>query len=188
MGARTPLAFAVALLLTPAVATAQVSRGAAQAPGIHITVPPKPEPPAQPGPLPVPTPHHQGRFDRAPDPVPGEDVFRAGPGTYRPRKQSFPYMAGGGFYPSGYIATEVIAEPLVVERPVVIERTTVVEVEREPAGREETAAAPSRPFVTAKPRTLYVIPRCYAGDKPPLPERLPAGCDIRNLKEIPPAP
>ena len=33
----------------------------------------------------------------------------------------------------------------------------------------------------AGPKTLYVIPKCYAGDKPPT-GTLPAGCDRKNLQ------
>jgi hypothetical protein len=36
------------------------------------------------------------------------------------------------------------------------------------------------------PKTFYVIPGCYAGDKPPQAERLPANCDAANARTIPP--
>jgi hypothetical protein len=39
----------------------------------------------------------------------------------------------------------------------------------------------------ATPKTLYVIPRCYAGDKRPVASQLPAGCNVRALRTIPPA-
>jgi hypothetical protein len=54
----------------------------------------------------------------------------------------------------------------------------------------ETTASPS---VTAplmapgKPKTFYVIPGCYAGDRPPALEWLPRGCDTSNMRVIPPA-
>jgi hypothetical protein len=37
------------------------------------------------------------------------------------------------------------------------------------------------------PKTLYVIPRCYAGDTPPRPEQLPAGCDATHVRTVPSA-
>lgn len=45
------------------------------------------------------------------------------------------------------------------------------------------AAAPPPPGV---PKTFYVIPGCYAGDKPPQAERLPANCNAANARTIPP--
>ena len=38
----------------------------------------------------------------------------------------------------------------------------------------------------AAPKTFYVIPSCYAGDRPPEPSALPRGCDIARLRKIPP--
>ena len=35
------------------------------------------------------------------------------------------------------------------------------------------------------PDTYYVIPGCYAGNRPPNPERLPKGCDAAKLKTTP---
>jgi hypothetical protein len=37
------------------------------------------------------------------------------------------------------------------------------------------------------PKTFYVIPGCYAGDKPPR-ARLPRGCDRSKVRTIPPQP
>jgi hypothetical protein len=44
--------------------------------------------------------------------------------------------------------------------------------------REPRAAA-------ATPKTLYVIPRCYAGTSPPRQEQLPTGCKAADVREIP---
>jgi len=52
------------------------------------------------------------------------------------------------------------------------------------------SSAPSAPAVTlppAMPKTFYVIPGCYAGDRPPR-GRLPRGCDKSKLRAIPPPP
>ena len=45
------------------------------------------------------------------------------------------------------------------------------------------APAPPPPGV---PKTFYVIPGCYAGDKPPQAERLPANCNAANARTVPP--
>jgi hypothetical protein len=37
------------------------------------------------------------------------------------------------------------------------------------------------------PKTFYVIPGCYAGDKPPR-AKLPRGCDPSKVRAIPPQP
>ena len=53
--------------------------------------------------------------------------------------------------------------------------------------RERTAAtAAARP---TGPTRMYVIPGCYAGNMPPRAERLPSGCDIKQVRVIdPPKP
>jgi hypothetical protein len=47
------------------------------------------------------------------------------------------------------------------------------------APRQQAAAAP--------PKTFYVIPGCYAGDKRPSAQSLRKGCDIAKVRVIPPA-
>jgi hypothetical protein len=53
------------------------------------------------------------------------------------------------------------------------------------AVESETAPAAS-PRPAAKPKTFYVIPGCYAGDKRPRQAMLPRGCDAGNVREVPP--
>lgn len=53
--------------------------------------------------------------------------------------------------------------------------------------RLASRGAPPRPAVqapalSAAPRAVYVIPRCYAGDAPPRREQLPAGCSSSALQ------
>ena len=50
---------------------------------------------------------------------------------------------------------------------------------------QSAAAAPAAP--PAQPKTFYVIPGCYAGDKPPSGDRLPPACDVTKLRTVPPA-
>ena len=47
-------------------------------------------------------------------------------------------------------------------------------------------SAPPAPMLPGKPKTFYVIPGCYMGDRPPEPEWLPAGCDRSKMRVIPP--
>jgi hypothetical protein len=42
------------------------------------------------------------------------------------------------------------------------------------------------PRVAAIPKTFYVVPGCYAGDRPPAAGRLPTGCSSKNVRTIPP--
>jgi len=35
------------------------------------------------------------------------------------------------------------------------------------------------------PDTFYVIPGCYAGNRPPNPDRLPKDCNVGKLKTTP---
>jgi hypothetical protein len=64
--------------------------------------------------------------------------------------------------------------------------------EARPAPREAISAIPALPNVTlpaslpGKPKTFYVIPGCYAGDRSPEPAWLPAGCDSSKIRIIPP--
>ena len=47
-------------------------------------------------------------------------------------------------------------------------------------------AMPAPPMVPGPPKTFYVIPGCYAGDRPPAAESLRPGCDRSNMRVIPP--
>jgi hypothetical protein len=44
----------------------------------------------------------------------------------------------------------------------------------------------ARNVTPAVPKTFYVIPKCYAGDKKPSDDQLPKGCLARNVRAIPP--
>jgi len=52
----------------------------------------------------------------------------------------------------------------------------------QPSGSAGTPVAPA----PGTPKTFYVIPSCYAGDRRPEPSALPSGCDISRLRTIPP--
>lgn len=45
---------------------------------------------------------------------------------------------------------------------------------------------PEQRAAAAPPKTFYVIPRCYAGDTPPIPEQLPEACKGAKVRTVPP--
>jgi hypothetical protein len=131
--------------------------------------------------------------DRTPPPLPSErpDVFVAPPGTYvpNPRPPIFnPGFPVFGSWPYGYWDPYssrhrrwhhdrdeyTDRSPREVERPPAVAPAPAPEPEKYVAG------------VPGKPKTFYVIPGCYAGDRPPERDRIPQGCDVRKLRKIPP--
>jgi len=57
----------------------------------------------------------------------------------------------------------------------------------EPPKAAEPAPLPEPPKMAAVhgPDLFYVIPGCYAGNRPPNPQRLPKGCDLAKLRTTP---
>ena len=142
----------------------------------------------------------------APLPTAVPDRFRAGPDTYtqhdgrrmyrdlgrrsrgeggRPRQRRLP--SGFGFFPWGYTwdggADAVRADAVRSAEPATPSREDRRAVD--PPERREWPL-PKAPGPGA-PKTLYVIPGCYAGDKPPRPDQLRPGCEASHVVEIPPA-
>ena len=58
--------------------------------------------------------------------------------------------------------------------------TSRMERVRTASEREEPAVAIASPSA----KTLYVVPRCYAGDRPPTEADLPAGCRLADLRVV----
>jgi hypothetical protein len=56
-------------------------------------------------------------------------------------------------------------------------------VDLTPTRRAEITAMPPRP-----PETMYAIPGCYGGNRPPVAANLPKGCDITKVHVIRPQP
>jgi hypothetical protein len=56
-------------------------------------------------------------------------------------------------------------------------------VDLTPTRRAEIAVMPPRP-----PETMYAIPGCYGGNRPPVAANLPKGCDIAKVRVIRPQP
>jgi hypothetical protein len=52
--------------------------------------------------------------------------------------------------------------------------------------KPDSTIAEASPTVAAGVRTLYVISRCYAGDRMPLASQLPAGCRVDDVRVIAP--
>ena len=65
----------------------------------------------------------------------------------------------------------------IVPNETVTYRADLERIEPTPQPRIPVTAA-------ASPKTLYVIPRCYAGDTPPRAEQLPAGCDASDVRAV----
>lgn len=119
-------------------------------------------------------------------PDPGtRDVFIAGPQTYTPRRDRagrdlppvFPVL-GGGYLADGL--RDVAPREITVN---------VRMLPAPPPAAAPTPAAPAPPppvLAPGKPKTFYVIPGCYAGDKHPRDTPLAAGCDRSKLRVLPP--
>ena len=119
-----------------------------------------------------------------PIPTPPIDQFRAQPDTYQVRPGA-PGTGSFAFFP-------VTASPVVVVVERIVERTPTIyrrdmDLRGETPAADRPAAQPA-PVIAPRaiPKTFYVIPGCYAGDKRPLREQLPAGCDPRRVRVIPP--
>ena len=56
-------------------------------------------------------------------------------------------------------------------------------VDLTPTRRAEITVMPPRP-----PETMYAIPGCYGGNRPPVAANLPKGCDIAKVRVIRPQP
>lgn len=115
------------------------------------------------------------------------DLFLAGPDTYSPRPYPFlfvypivmpwpPYVPLAGTVPSP--PTAQIAAPAFGTAPRAVSTSPV----NPPVPIADVPPAPTR----GGPKLFYVIPACYAGDKPPEADRLPSGCDITKLRTIAP--
>jgi hypothetical protein len=113
-----------------------------------------------------------------------EDVFIARPDTYRPDPNRIlsPFVFGFGpqlVYPA--------IQPIIV----VVSREPLESTRVAPPPVISAPVPPPAPYVAGvpgRPKTFYLIPGCYAGDRPPEPESLKPGCSISRLRVIPPRP
>lgn len=181
----------VTLLLMPASGEAQRPRlGAPILPHVDPFPKPEKEPPPAPAPSqPAPTVPSDG----------ARDLFRAAPGTFDPRfdRVLTPAELGVWFPQSATVwPVWVTSEPQRRAgdvRP--IEQTVRIIIEHRqappaavpPPAPAVTLPAATVPLPPGHKRTLYVIPGCYAGDKPPRRDQLRPGCDMRSVRTISPA-
>lgn len=212
---RSVLFAGAGMLLAASYGGAQVSRGVAAAPGITVHAPPPPPPatvlPQQPpsGRYPSHAAASGDLFVARPDTYAPQ--FDRRHSRHRSRhlrtttRALFPYAAEvNGFFvglaadvngamllepgldragvdPEGFehAAADVRADEAarVAASP---ERASLERAQIAAADRIASAVAP------AAAKTLYVIPRCYAGDRRPLAADLPAGCSLADLRVISP--
>jgi hypothetical protein len=129
-----------------------------------------------------------------------DDVFRARPWTYRPGRSQLFFRGGGGYYPYPYYPFPIYPsysypypyyppgqiypdpEPTVtVFPPTAADATPVVPPAPAPTPEPYVAGPPG------PPKTFYIIPNCYLGDRRPDPASLAPGCSISKLRVIPPS-
>ncbi len=121
------------------------------------------------------------------------DLFRATPTTFAPGFEELPPFDPRfpccGF--AGPVFASAVpwwaAAPHVVYVPVIVREVPVPAPAPAPAPPVVTPPPPAvTPPAPGVPKTFYVIPRCYAGDRPPERATLAPGCDIARLRTIPP--
>jgi hypothetical protein len=83
----------------------------------------------------------------------------------------------------GYFGPEVDPYPYVQPIIVVVPRDAV-------DAAAPASVAPLPPYVAGTagpPKTFYIIPGCYAGDRRPEPASLTPGCSLASLRVVPPS-
>jgi hypothetical protein len=118
------------------------------------------------------------------------DLFRVPPDFYNrppdpgPSRLFFPLptLAVPGWYVDPYRPPRIPTDSDRAVRP----SRVVAAPEPSLAPAPALSLTPPPPSVSGKPKTFYVIPGCYAGDKPPEAAWLPAGCDSSRLRVVPP--
>jgi hypothetical protein len=168
------VALVPAIVLAASLANAQAARPGSRAQSGRLAPPPPSVPAAPQQPIvtpPIATP--PAAQTRSP--------FDATPRTYAPRYDSRQRRRYG---PPYYSSASGIGE--------LLNRSGVAAVPEDiapfDAGGQLTSPVYERPPVVVAsrgPDTYYVIPGCYAGNRPPTPQRLPKGCDAKNLKTTP---
>jgi hypothetical protein len=111
----------------------------------------------------------------------GEDVFVAPPDIYRPDPNRPLLPVFGYFEPQPY----PYMQPIIVVVP-----REALEPARVAPPALPAPVAPPAPYVAGvpgRPKTFYVIPGCYAGDRRPEPESLAPGCRISRLRVVSPS-
>lgn len=121
--------------------------------------------------------------------------FDAAPSTYVPHKGLSPFLRPrrsiviGGFAFGGDASPEMPSALSPIETPAIeMPAAAPQSPNPQPPDAQPPVAPPDTPASVAPPNTapvtLYVIPGCYAGDKPPADGMLPSGCDVANLRIV----
>ncbi len=157
---------ALALLLSASFADAQ-RVGSHSRPAMHPSPTHKSARPAPPPPL-------------LPSSKQPTSPFTAGPQTYAPRydlPSTVRRPDGSSYFAPTFLGpindTDVPADFVQPGRA------------PEPSRLISTTVEPPRVVASRGPDTFYVIPGCYAGNRPPDPQRLPKGCEIAKLRTTP---
>lgn len=93
--------------------------------------------------------------------------------------------SGERMLPAGPHRVEIVAPgfaTLAFDVRVPANDTVTFTRELDPLDREPPRAAPP---VEIPHKALYIVPRCYIGDRPPLLSDLPAGCTLDDVRVIP---
>lgn len=168
-------AAALIVLLIASSAAAQRSRPPSRSDmrptGPHKARPIAPPPPRVPAPSQPPSP-----FAARPETyAPHYDVARPAP-RYRSPGYGVPFYSGAIGIGDG--ATSAFPEPLVADEG-------ALAIQSQDVARLSSSAESARALTPHGPDTFYVIAGCYAGNRPPNPDRLPKGCDVAKLKATP---
>jgi hypothetical protein len=110
--------------------------------------------------------------------------FNATPSTYAPRPGAWPFHRPRGLFVLGGYALSADAPP-----------EPAASIANSAATPETESIAPAAPPVDSRlltpdsrlprpPVTLYVIPRCYAGNRPPADGMLAPGCDLAKMRTV----
>ena len=123
----------------------------------------------------------------APPPPARADGYRAGPRTYRPDPRRRSQLPVFGYYGPQlpYLYGDPYAQPVIVVQ-------VPSDIARPPQAvtPPPVAAAPPAPYVPGtpgRPKTFYLIPGCYAGDRRPDPATLAPGCSLTRLRVVQPS-
>jgi hypothetical protein len=116
-------------------------------------------------------------------PLHRSDPYRARPRTYRPDRNRLPRLP---VY--GYLGPQLI-DPYGTPPIIVVQVPATQPAPAEPPAPPAPATPPA-PYVAGtpgRPKTFYVIPGCYAGDRRPDPGSLAPGCNITRLRVVEPS-
>jgi hypothetical protein len=119
-------------------------------------------------------------------PPPSRGDYRAGPRTYRPdpRRRS-PLPVFGYYGPQlAYPYEDPYVQPIIV---VVPSDATRAAQPAPPPAPPAVAPTPYVPGPPGRPKTFYLIPGCYAGDRRPEPASLAPGCSMTGLRIVQPS-